>query len=494
MHLHLSLLAALGFLAMSHAGAAAAAAAEGRLSPAAVALAEYLRIDTTNPPGNELAGAEFLAGRLRAAGIEPRLLVSPRGRANLLARLPATGASAATSDGAIVLLHHIDTVPAGAPGSHPARGGEVHDGALWGRGAIDAKGLGIAHLEAFLDLARSPLPRRRPVVFLAVADEEAGGGDGVAWLLAAHPELFENVAAVLNEGGVNKAVAGRALFWGIEVDQKRPLWLEVGAVGRPGHASAANPESATHRLVAGLARLAAAPRPRRVTPAASAFLTALARFDPQARGALDRLRELAARPPAGAANGAASGANHEADVRASEAPFPLPGFESLLTDTLQITTLAGSERINVAAGEARAGIDVRLLPDADEKAFVADLERLLGPALTVSVLLTSPAARPSPASGKVYRALAEALAGDGKTPVVPAFIPAFTDSRFFRARGIAAYGVSPFALDGLELRTVHAPDERLPLAVLERGVATMIRVVRALAAIESSEPAEPATP
>ena len=112
----------------------------------------------------------------------------------------------------------------------------------------------------------------------------------------------------------------------------------------------------------------------------------------------------------------------------------------------------------------------------------------------MSVLLTSPAARPSPASGKVYRALAEALAGDGKTPVVPAFIPAFTDSRFFRARGIAAYGVSPFALDGLELRTVHAPDERLPLAVLERGVATMIRVVRALAAIESSEPAEPATP
>jgi acetylornithine deacetylase/succinyl-diaminopimelate desuccinylase-like protein len=466
---------------------AAAARVDGgtALSPAATRLAAYLAVDNTNPPGNERAGAELLAGMVREAGIEPQLFVSPQGRVSLYASLPATvGTGTGASEGAIVLLHHIDTVPAGEGWRYPPHAGELHDGALWGRGAIDTKGLGIAHLEAFLDLARSPLPRRRAVVFLAVADEEAGGGEGTGWLLGAHPELFANVAAVLNEGGVNKAVAGRPLFWGIEIDQKRPLWLEVVAAGRPGHASAANPESATHRLVTGLARLVAAPRPRRVTPAASDFLTALARFDPQARAALGELRALPSAPE---------------PSRSGAAPaLSLPGFESLVSDTLQITTLAGSDRINVVAGEARAGIDIRLLPDTDEKAFLAEVERLLGPGLTVAVRLTSPAAPPSPASGPVYRALAATLATPAPTPspgataaavpVVPAFIPAFTDSRYFRARGIAAYGFSPFALDGLELRTVHAPDERMPLATLDRGVATMVRVLRALALAESAAP------
>jgi acetylornithine deacetylase/succinyl-diaminopimelate desuccinylase-like protein len=488
-------------LATSVVSAARAAGPSVTLSPAASRLAAYLAIDTTNPPGNERAGAELLAGLLRAAGIEPQRFVSPRGRVNLLARLEATPraqSGAAGGDappvGTLVLLHHIDTVPAGSGWRQGApAAGAVHDGELWGRGAIDTKGLGIAHLTAFLDLARSPLPRRRAVVFLAVADEEAGGGEGAGWLLSAHPELFADVDAVLNEGGVNKAVAGRTLFWGIEVDQKRPLWLEVSTAGRAGHASAANPASATHRLVSGLAALVAAPRPRRVTPAATQFLVALARFDPQARAALAQLREL----------------ERHGDASDSR-PLSLPGFESLLTDTLQITTLAGSERINVVAGEARAGIDVRLLPDTDEQAFVAGIERALGPGFTVKVRLTSPAAPPSPVGSADFRTLAATLATAGASgaggaggattaavpnapavPVVPAFIAAFTDSRYFRTRGIAAYGFSPFALDGLLLRTVHAPDERIPLATLDRGVETMIRVVRALALADPAESAEP---
>ena len=377
-------------------------------------------------------------------------------------------AATAASGGAIVLLHHIDTVPAGDGWRHPAHAGEVHDGELWGRGAIDAKGLGIAHLEAFLDLARSPLRLRRPVVFLAVADEEAGGGEGAGWLLEAHPELFENVAVVLNEGGVNKAVAGRPLFWGIEVDQKRPLWLDVVAAGRPGHASAANPESATHRLVAGLARLRRGAAPAAGHPGG------------------DRL-PLRARPlrPAGARHWRLSDASAG---RRDRRAVSLPGLESLLSDTVQITTLAASDRINVVAAEARAGIDVRLLPDTDEKAFVAELERILGPELTVSVRLVSAAAPPSSATSAVFRTLAAALAAGNAAPVVPAFIPAFTDSRYFRARGIAAYGFSPFALDGLPAahrpRAGRAHSARL---TLDRGVETMTRVVRASAPLSASD-------
>lgn len=453
-------------------------AAAEPLSPGATTLAAYLRLDTSNPPGNERAGAELLAQELRAAGVEPRILLSPGGRANLFAQLPATVATPGAPAGAIVLLHHIDTVAAGDGWQHPPFAGEVHGGELWGRGAIDAKGLGVAHLMAFLELARSPLPRHRAVIFLAAADEEAGGGEGISWLLRAHPELFTQIAAVLNEGGVNKAVAGRALYWGVEVDQKRPLWLSVRAAGRGGHASAANPQSATHRLVDGLARLIATPRPWRVTPAAEAFLVGLAGFDPQARKALAEARARAAR--ASKAPGGVSSAG--------DGGRALAGFESLLTDTLQVTTLAGSRQINVVAGEARAGVDIRLLPDSDESLFVAETLRQLGPGLEVEVLLSAPAAAPSPSSGALYRTLAGALAGDGGAPVVPAFIPAFTDSRAFRARGIAAYGVSPFALDGLTLRTVHAPDERIPLAVFDQGVATMSRIVRALATLPSTAP------
>ena len=485
----------LAFLLLAATGVGAAPAASDRAvrSPAASLLAAYLAVDTTNPPGNERAGAELLARTLAEAGIESQLLVSPRGRVSLHARLEAT--TAGTRAGALLLLHHIDTVPAGPGWRHPAHGGEVHAGELWGRGAIDAKGLGVAHLMAFLELARSPQPRRRAVVFLAVADEEAGGGEGTGWLIESHPELFADAAVVLNEGGVNKAVAGRALFWGIEVDQKRPLWLEVAATGRPGHASAANPESATHRLVAGLARLVAAPRPRRVTPAAAAFVTALARFDPQARGALAEVRALGALRGAGGPGG--TGDADPAGAGAAQ-PLSLPGFESLLTDTLQVTTLAGSERINVVAGEARAGIDVRLLPDTDEKAFVGEVERILGPGFTVNVRLGSKATPPSSSTSADYRALAAALAAPAPgaqpapVPVVPAFIPAFTDSRFFRARGIAAYGLQPFALDGLLLRSIHAPDERIPLTVLDRGVETMTRVLRALASAPPA--ADPALP
>lgn len=189
---------------------------------------------------------------------------------------------------------------------------------------------------------------------------------------------------------------------------------------------------------------------------------ALARFDPQAQSAFARLGALEAGPPS------------------NETRRALASYESLLSDTLQVTTLSGSGRINVVAAEARAGVDLRLLPDANADATLKRIRATLGPELDVRVLLGSPAAPPSPTDTAIFRALSEALSGATGVPVVPAFIPAFTDSRYFRARGIPAYGVSPFALDGAELRTVHAPEERIPLAVFDRGVETMIRIVRRL--------------
>ncbi|MFL6290813.1 MAG: M20/M25/M40 family metallo-hydrolase, partial [Thermoanaerobaculia bacterium] len=237
-------------------------AAPTALSEPAGWLRQYLRIDTSNPPGNEGRGAAFLAGILQRAGIPSRVVANPEGRANLYARL----SSPKSGGRAILLLHHMDVVPPGPGWTVPPFAGLVKGGQLWGRGAVDDKSLGIAQLAAMIDLQRRRVPLERDIVFLAVADEENGGVRGTGWLLANHPELFRGVEAVIGEGGRSQTGAGgKLLWWGIEVSQKRPLWLEVSTSGRGGHGAGLNPASANHQLVEGLARLLAEPARWRVT-------------------------------------------------------------------------------------------------------------------------------------------------------------------------------------------------------------------------------------
>lgn len=434
---------------------AAAALPAPPLSPAAGRLAAYLRLDTTNPPGNEGSAAAYLAGELVRGGIVAERHVSPEGRVSLVARLPA---NAAPRGGAIALLHHMDVVPAGEGWSVAPFAGEVRDGMLWGRGALDCKSLGIAHLEALLELARSGAPRHRDLLFVAVADEEAGGLQGAAWLWEAHPELFAGLDLVLNEGGANRAVLGRSLFWGIEVAQKRPLWLEVIARGRPGHAAGIQLGSAVHRLVAGLARLVERPPVWKIDPAARAYLAAVGRLDPN----LGRL---------------------EADLEAVIAPegprraIP-PGLPSLFLDSLQVTVLEAGEKQNSIPAEARALVDIRLLPSTDTEVYLAEVKAALGPDLETRVLLAAPPSAPTPASGPLWERLVAELKDEA--PVVPVFLAGVTDSRYFRERGVAAYGFSPFFVEAEPMRGVHGPDERIPLAAFDRGVERMKRVVRAL--------------
>lgn len=437
---------------------ALAAPAEAALSREAAALAEYLRIDTTNPPGNETAAVAFLETRLRAEGVASERLVSPGGRTSLLARLPAT-LPAATALPAIVLLHHLDVVPPGEPWSAPPFAGEVREDALVGRGAIDDKSLGIAHLAAFLDAARQPV-RRRALVFLAVADEENGGAEGVGWLVEQRPELFAGIEAVLGEGGLNRTVLGKTWFWGLEVAQKKAYWLEVTARGRPGHASSMNPDSAAHVLIRALARLLELPPEWRAEAPLVDYLEGLHRFDPPFRDPKVRPREVLT-----------------AGVPAKWLP---PTLHSLLEDTIQITRLVASDRTNVVAAEARAEIDARLLPSTNGDAFLARVRAALGKGIELRVLLATPQSPASPARGAVWSALSGALAKEA--PTLPVMIPGITDARYLRARGIAAYGFSPFELEVTELRRVHAPDEQIPLAAFDRGVERMRRVVRALLA------------
>lgn len=436
-------------------GAVAGAAPRPALSEAAAWLRAYVQIDTTNPPGNERRAADFLAAILAREGIQSRLWITPSGRASLSARLvsPRSGGRA------LLLLHHLDVVAPGPGWSVPPFAGVVRQGALWGRGTLDDKGLGVCGLAAMVELARRRVQLDRDVLLVAVADEENGGGQGTAWLLANHPEVFAGVEAVLNEGGRNQ-YGDRLVWWGIEVAQKRPLWLGVTAHGRGGHGSALNVESANHQLIAGLARLLALPERWRVTAPARDYLRAIAPLHNR------HWRDLFL---------------HIDEVIAPQGPRQpiFPGMASLFLDTVQVTVLAGGERINVTPAEASAKIDVRLLPDTDAGAFLAALRGALGKQLTVDVLVSAPPAPASPAAGRLWDAFRRVLGREAA--VVPMFGAGATDSRYFRERGIPAYGIAPFALGALDAGGIHGVDEHLPLAELDRGVARMRRIVESYA-------------
>ncbi len=268
--------------------------------------------------------------------------------------------------------------------------------------------------------------------------------------------------AVLTEGGSNRVYGGRVAWWGVEVAQKRPLWLTATATGRAGHGSSLNLHSAPHRLIRGLARLVDRPRRYRLTDAARQFLQAAAPLESRA------FRDMVA----------------ELDwivAEASPETHLLPGIPNYLLDTLQVNSLAAGERINVVPAEASAKIDVRLLPDTDEERFLAELRDLVGDEVELEVVLSAPRVSPSPTDHPIYRCMEQELGG--RAPVVPTMINAITDARFLRARGIAAYGFSPFALEAADLRGIHAVDEQIPLDVFADGVEAMWRVVLRCAGI-----------
>lgn len=457
----------LGFL-LSQAGLPALALEDATQTLEAEAqqwLVDYLRIDTTNPPGNEAAAASYLAAILHREGIATQLLVTPQGRTNLIARLPARHEGAET----VVLLHHMDVVAANEGWTRDPFGAEVDSRRIWGRGAIDAKSLGIAHLAAFIDAKRSGQRRHRHLVFLAAADEESGGSQGVRWLLEQHPELFpDSIVAVLNEGGSNRTIGDKLLWWGIEVAQKRPLWVRVTAEGRGGHGSAYNPRSAAHRLVGGLANLLIQPVDYRVTPAARDYFAAIGAFHNQAfrdvfEGPdLQTVQENFRRMLADKGNNVVL----------------LPGMLTFFRDTIQVTSIeTSSSTVNVVPEQVTALIDMRLLPDTKTEDVMAMLRESLGSSTSIEVLLSSPITPASNRDNEVYYALQSVLGESA--PLVPSLITGTTDSRYFRERGIAAYGFSPFILSGDEARGIHGPNESIPLRKFHQGLSIMQRVVQA---------------
>jgi len=426
-------------------------------------LTAYLRIDTTNPPGNEIAGARFLADVLRRDGIESRTVESAPGRANLVARLSGDG-----SLGGIVLHHHIDVVYADRRyWSVDPFGGEIRDGFLYGRGAIDMKSTGILQLAAVLALKRAGSRLKRDLIFLATADEEAGSAYGAAYLATHHPDWLAGAEYAVSElGGIEVDAHYRAPFAHIVISEKTGLPLRLIARGAPGHGSMPWPDTAPHRLIRALQRLLSAERPPRVLPEVQEFFRSLARVLPQDEGRGLETLEVSLRDPA---------------FRARF--FARREWAAMVRTTFAANMLRGSEKLNVIPPEAVADIDCRMLAGEDPAEIRDWVARVVDdPQVEVALAREPKLPNLSPPDTELYKAMADALARRAPGAVVaPEILVAFTDNWVFRRMGLQGYGWSPFILDEGEWSRVHGNDERISLDNVVQGARVYTELLQTVA-------------
>jgi acetylornithine deacetylase/succinyl-diaminopimelate desuccinylase-like protein len=425
---------------------------------------EYLRIDTTNPPGHEMRAVSFYQKILDQEGIENRAFEYTPGRGDLWARLPHTTAQARRP---IILLNHMDVVTSDA--AHwkvPPFSGEIKDGWLWGRGAQDMKGEGLAQLVVMVMLKREKVELARDVIFLAVADEEADG-TGTDWFIAHQRDLLENAEFLINEGGENLLQDGKVKYVGVDVGEKTTFWLHVVARGRPGHASRPIADSAPNRLVRALNRILAYRTPLKVLPVVDEFLREMAPYEPPERARVYRnIRK------------ALEDKKFQQDVEKDEA------LNFLLRDTISLTMMGGSEQTNVIPPEAWANLDVRILPGENPKSLLEHIRRVIDdPNVTVEPLNAEfRVANYSPTHTALYDAIRKV---SGKyfpgAPVVPHITSGYTENQRYRPLGINAYGFCPYTATEEEGNSEHGNDERIRVEEVRRGPRILFDVVAAVA-------------
>ncbi len=417
---------------------------------------EYLRINTANPPGNEEASMKWFARILQQEGIPFDTASSAPGRGNIWARLKGG------NEPALMLLHHMDVVPADPrywevdPYSAAVKNGDIY-----GRGALDTKLLGIAHFQAFIALHRLRVPLNRDVVFMATADEEAGGAFGAGWIVKNRPDAFRGVGFVLNEGGEGSIENGRQVF-GIEVTQKVPLWLKLIATGNPGHGSQPQVSTSVTRLIRALDRLRTYEFAPRIVPAVDAYFKGMApNAGPWQTAFLDIAKTVQDR-------------NTLLRLQADA-----PAAAALTRNTCSITMLEASNKVNVVPPEATAQIDCRTLPDQDHAAFIAELAAVINdPAIRIEKTLGfTPAV--SPQDNAVYRAMVDVTRQQfPQATIIPSVSTGFTDSHFFRDLGIPSYGYEPFLVPADQASGLHGNNERLSETNVRRGTAVMLEIVK----------------
>jgi acetylornithine deacetylase/succinyl-diaminopimelate desuccinylase-like protein len=430
-------------------------------------LAQAIQIETANPPGDEKPLATFFSKILSKAGIETRVIDTPPvdskvGRAAVWGVVRGSGERRP-----IVLLSHLDVVPADPDAwrSDPFAGVREGDYVI-GRGSLDAKGISVIHLLTLLELAKREPPLKRDVVFLATPDEESGGVDGAGFIARERPDLLGGAEYLLTEGGgILTRGSDEPALWRVGVVEKSPCWLRVVAHGTPGHSSVPPLDAAVPRLIAALERVIRIESPVRVVPEVAQMYRALAKLAPpeDAAGYADLSRHLSEDP-------------------AFRRRFMTLRFQAaLVTNTLTVTVLEGSSRTNVLPPEAVAHIDARLLPGESCERFNQRVrEAIADPGISTEVLLSFEE-RSSSADTPLYAAI-EAIAAKSDPPAhtVPSVTIGFSDAHYFRDVGVTAYGFVPRAMRREDYSGVHGHNERADVGSLANAVTALLEILEEL--------------
>jgi acetylornithine deacetylase/succinyl-diaminopimelate desuccinylase-like protein len=414
-----------------------------------------IRINTTNPPGNELAAAKYIAGILDKEGIPSEIFQSAPGRGFLVARLSSSALP--NPSRALLLMGHLDVVGVDkTKWTVDPFGGVIQGNYIYGRGAFDDKGMTAANLAVLVALKRANARLDRDVIFLAEGDEEAGGEYGMKFAVEQH---WDKIACgfAINEGGRIAEQDGKVQYVAVQVSEKVAMNVDVIATGTSGHASMPRPDNPVVHLAAAVAKIGAYETPVQFNSVTRAYFEGIASTEDDETAKWLRALESPDR-------------GEHAARWVSSADL---SWNAMLRDTISPTMLNAGVRANVIPAEARAVLNIRLLPGDMIDALVGKLEKLVNdPAIRFEVEPSASEATPSSSvSSDLYNSIGLAAATEfSGAPAVPYMSTGATDSMYLRLRGVQAYGVLPFPLTEGDYARMHGDDERLPVDAFRKGV------------------------
>lgn len=430
-------------------------------------LQDLIRIDTSNPPGNEIVAARYVHDLLQAEGVTSEILEPAPARGNTVARLKADTLHPAGKG--LLLMSHLDVVPVEPDKWQvPPFAGEIRNGELWGRGALDMKGLTAVQAAIFITIRRRSLPLRRDLVLAATADEEAGGTYGARWIAENRLDLIDADAAINEGGGMGLEFGGKTIYT-VQTAEKAPCPVTVTARGKPGHASVPSDDNAVVTLSRALVAIGSRRLPTKITDSFRGLVEAMARsFGPP----LGMLIRQAVNPALA----------EQAIERLAGDPLKTAAFRAMIRNTATPTIFHAGYKVNVIPSAAAAELDCRLLPGSSPEELISELQAVLAAAGLAGTVELS-AARldtpilESPFSGEIVERMAQAVSRHaGGATLVPFLVPGATDGRFLRPKGIPVYGFGPL-LPGEPFGTVHGHNERVGLASIRFAARVLWDVV-----------------
>lgn len=425
-------------------------------------LSRYLQFDTTNPPGNEAPAAEFFAEIFRKEGIEYKTYEPEPSRISIRAVLPGSG-----ERGPVILLNHMDVVPAESTDwSFDPFSGEIKDGFIHGRGAMDMKGQGIMELMAFLAVKRQGVKLRGDLLFLAVADEETLGEHGAEFLIEKYPEDFK-ADLVINEGGfgLRDMLANKPALL-ISTAEKGLRWVKLTRTGPPGHGSAPHGQNALEELTKALNRLLTEESPVTITPIIAEYFRKMGQgwdfLNPYIEdGKTETL----------------------VTILSQSGLLAIPQISAMVRNTISLTGMQAGTNVNVIPGTAEAQLDIRLLPGQDVDSFMKVIKERLGDTEITFDLIGSTEPTESRWGTQDYGLIEEVLQEEFPGCVVaPSLLFAASDSRFFRHNGIPAYGICPVLVSLEDINMIHGIDEKISVENMIKGTEVYTKIIRRLCA------------